>query len=314
MTTPDILLTAAGALVGLWILAKMKTSRADGVLMGSIHPYRRMMQIIMPTRVESTVYLDVWAPSDELTAYVEEANALFPTGVTHAVVAAANQALLACPPLNSFVMGRRLYERNHREITFSMKRKKLNREAKLATVKLRMADGETFRELSERIDGKINHERSGEKTYADKEFDLFGLLPRAGLRAAAWGMRWLDYHNLLPASFIENDALYTSAVIANVGSLDLPPGYHHLYEWGNCGWFLMVGHVEERAVAREGEVVVERGIQVRIAFDERVEDGLSTKFGMEAFLTTLTQPRTVLGCLAEDGSDTHPMEIPPRDT
>ena len=50
-------------------------------------------------------------------------------------------------------------------------------------------------------------------------------------------MRWLDYHNLLPPSFIENDPLYASAVIANVGSLDLPPGYHHLYEWGNCGWF-----------------------------------------------------------------------------
>ena len=303
----DIALIVIGSLVGLWVLANLKTSRPDGTLVRGLHPYRRMMQFIMPTTAESVVYMDVAVDVENLEAYLAKARDRFGANITHCLVAAINIGLGANPRCNRFVTGRRIYERKGRWITFSMKRVRLNKEAKLSVVKLAMRDDETFSELCERMNGSIKVERSGKKTYADKEFDLFGLFPRPVLRAAAWFLKALDFHGLLPGSFIEPDGLYTSVVLANLGSIGMQPGYHHLYEWGNCPWFVMAGRIEERAVVVDGEVVVRRILPLCVTYDERIEDGLTARHGMDMMNAVLGDPATWLGCLAEDGSDTCPM-------
>ena len=50
------------------------------------------------------------------------------------------QASATTPKMNRFIAGRRLYQRNHVAVTFSMKRKRLDKEAKLSAVKLRFTD------------------------------------------------------------------------------------------------------------------------------------------------------------------------------
>src|SRR5690606_4112017 len=146
----------------------------------------------------------------------------------------------------------------------SMKRKKMSKRAKLSVVKLEIRDGETFRELTERINAGIEVERSGQRTAADKEYDLFNLLPRPLLSGAARLLRALDYYGLLPyGAFIEGDGMYTSMFVANLGSLGMAPGYHHLYEWGNCPLFLMVGKIEDRVIVEDGKPVHVRVLPLR---------------------------------------------------
>ena len=58
------------------------------------------------------------------------------------------------PKMNQFIVGKRLYQRKGIWISFSMKRKRLNKEAKLSAVKLPGQSGETFRQLCERINGR----------------------------------------------------------------------------------------------------------------------------------------------------------------
>lgn len=294
-------------LAALWVAANLKTSRPDGTLRRDVHPYRRMMQFIMPTRNESVVYFDTYVRAENLEAYLAEARERFGANLTHALVAACNVGLGAEPNLNQFVAGRRLYRRDGRWITFSMKRERQNKRAKLSVVKLRMEDGETFRGLVERINAQINVERSGERTYADREFDLFLLAPRPVIRAAAAALRWLDGHNLLPASFIANDGMFTSMFIANLGSVGMGAGYHHLYEWGNCPLFGMAGQIEERAVVEDGVVVPRRILHLRFSFDERIEDGLTARHGVDAVVEVLEDPARWLGCLDGAGGDTVPM-------
>jgi pyruvate/2-oxoglutarate dehydrogenase complex dihydrolipoamide acyltransferase (E2) component len=295
------------ALTALWILANAKKSRPDGTFVKNLHPYRQIMQYVMPTRTESAVYINVDLRVERLEAYLEKAKGAFGANVTHCIVAAVYVALARMPALNRFVVGRRLYQRDGVWLSFSMKRKKQNQAAKLAVVKLRMQEGEDFPSLVARINEQIGQERSGKKTYADKEYDLFNLLPRPVLRGAAAFLRWLDYYNLLPGSFIHPDSLYTSMVIANVGSLQLPAGYHHLYEWGNSPFFLMVGQIEDRAVIENGVPVAARVLPMKVTFDERVEDGLTAGIGIRAFNAVLGNPERTLGGLAEDGSDRHPI-------
>jgi len=282
-------LIISGVVFTLWLLLEFKTSRSDGAVVKNLHPYRRIMQYVMPTRNESIVYFDVSANAENVLDFLAGQKE---KGVSliHVLVAAMGKTLEKNPKMNRFVSGRRVYDRKQRVVTFSAKRKKRDAKSKLAMVKMDMPDGETFDALAARINGKLNVERSGAKTYADKEYDFFNLLPRPVLVCAVALLRCLDYYNILPGFFIRDDALYTSAVITNLGSLKMAPAYHHLYEWGNCPLFLMIGQVEERAVVENGEICVRKVLPMRIAYDERIEDGLTAKRGIDDFVELIESP------------------------
>ena len=68
------------------------------------------------------------------------------------------------------------------------------------------------------------------------------------------------------------------------------PGYHHLYEWGNCPIFAMVGEIREEAICNNGQVSIEKVLPIRLSFDERIEDGSIAKHGLKAFVDALEDP------------------------
>jgi hypothetical protein len=275
-----------------------------------------MMFTIMPTRSESVVFFDAAVDARPLLAYLPEARAAFGADMTHCVVAACEIGLASTPRMNRFVVGRRLYQRTGRSVTFAMKRAlrdgRVDRRSSLATVKLRTDTLPDFPALVAAVDAQITENRSGRRTAADREYSLFDLLPRGALDAAAGLLRWLDHHNLLPGFFIANDPLYTSMFVANLGSLQMGAGYHHLYEYGTCPLFLMVGHVEDRVVVgADGTPTVRPTLPLRFTFDERIDDGLNARHGIDAVCRVLSDPARWLGGLGPPG--TAPTPLWPRD-
>jgi hypothetical protein len=276
------------------------SSRPDGELVERIHPYRKMLPFMMRGRNESVVYYDDPAKSEKLLDYIERAKQTWgiEVDITHCLVAACRVGLWENPKMNQFISGRRLYARKHNELTFSMKRQRMNKEAKLSAVKLNVDDrSETFRQLCERINGNIVVERSGDETYTDKELSIFTQLPRPVLETALDVLRWADGRNLVPGGFIKSDGFYTSIFIANLGSLGMHAGYHHLYEYGTCPLFMMVGKIEERAIVEDGKIVARKMLPVRWTYDERIDDGLTAKYGMQSVREALENPDEVFGLL-----------------
>lgn len=287
----------------LWIALTLKKSRKDGVLIERVHPYRQLMQYIMPTRNESIVYFDEYINAEKLLAYCAEAKEKFSADFTHCLIGAASIALLANPAMNRFVVGRRLYQRKGHHITFSMKRKKQDAKAKLSVVKMDIRAEQNFKILVQEIEAKINVERSDKKTYADKEFQMFSLIPRPVLRLFVALFKALDYYNMLPYEFIRNDGLYTSIVFTNLGSVGMGAAYHHLYEWGTCPLFLAAGPIQERPVWQDNAFVPQKILHIRFAYDERIDDGLTAGQGIATFKKILENPYEYLGCLKDDQSD-----------
>ena len=298
--------------VAFLLLLNLKTSRPDGVLIKAAHKYRKMMPYLMRGRNESVVYFDSYVKCEELLDYIEEANQHFECDLTHCIVAAGAIGLHENPPMNRFVVGRRLYQRKGTWVTFSMKRKKMDRSSKVSISKLESTPDDTFAAFADRMAGNIKVERSDAKTYVDKELDIFMILPRPLLRGMVALVRQLDYYNLLPGGFIKGDAMYTSMVIANLGSLKMGAGYHHLYEWGTCPLFLMVGQIEVQPVVEDGQVVPRKILHLRWSYDERIDDGLNARFGIDAVVRVLENPRQYLGCLSPDGADRRPF-LPPNE-
>ncbi|MCB9797344.1 MAG: hypothetical protein H6741_32035, partial [Alphaproteobacteria bacterium] len=59
---------------------------------------------------------------------------------------------------------------------------------------------------------------------------------------------------------------------------------HHLYEWGNCPFFAVIGRIHEA-----GE------LEISYSFDERVEDGLTCALALETLRGWLERPAALWG-------------------
>lgn len=293
----------------LWVLLHMKTSRPDGEII-KVHPYRRIMWYIMPTRNESVVYFDSYVIADEVLRYVEDLNKVIPCTLNDVLVAAVARGLIQTPEMDRFVAGHRLYQRYEPSITFSMKRERKNKKSKISTVKQVIRPDHTILTMIQDVRSKVKVERSDKKTTADTEFQVLNLMPRPMFRGAFSLVRLLDYFNLLPGFFIKTDPMHTSIFMANLGSVNMAAGYHHLYEYGTCPLFIMIGKLEDKPMVVDGEVVVKPVIHIRFSYDERIDDGMTAGNGIYEFTGALENPYEILGCVGEDDAYEYGAERP----
>jgi len=286
----------------VWVLLESKRSRSDGTPVKH-HPYRQIMWFIMPRRDDGLVFFDRYIQVEKLDAYLEDINKRFECSMSTLLAAVVGRALIQNPRMDRFVVGHRLYQRKQSSISFVMKRTRKDKSSKLATIKQPISADDTIESVCRSVAEKISVERTDVKTYADKEYALFNMLPRPVFRAAYWVFRVLDYYNLLPASFIDNDPLYTSIFMSFMGSVNMDAGYHHLFEHGTCPLFLMIGKNADRVFVEDGQVVVKPCVHVRFTYDERIDDGMTAGDGIFAMAGALEEPYIQLGCVKDDGSD-----------
>ena len=283
-----VLILAFGALVSF------KFSRPDGRAL-ELHPYRRMMPLLMPTRQGSIAMAESFVPVENLEEYLASFPKESRPTLTHLVVAALAETLHLHPNLNRFEAGGRLYQRYGVQVAMSLKRDLGDRGSKVSVVKQGIRQGTTPCELAEVLEREISKERSGRPTYVDREMDLLLRLPHALLWLAVKGMKVLHHMHLLPGAFIEKDPLFASAFVANLGSLKMRDAYHHLYEWGTISVFLVLGKVEERIVSVDGAPKSVRGLPIRWTLDERVDDGMTADHALREFEEILKDPRKLWG-------------------
>jgi hypothetical protein len=114
--------------------------------------------------------------------------------------------------------------------------------------------------------GRLREGRSDATSSSDKSMDLLLRMPGALVRAVLWLLDRIDSLGLLSKAMIDSDPLYTSAFVANLGSVGLEAAYHHLWERGPCPIHCVVGRVARGPDGR-------RRMVLKWTFDERTEDG-----------------------------------------
>ncbi len=269
-------------------------SRTDGSPVANVHPVRRIMPFLMPTKNGAFVLFEQHvdaAPAHRLleslnvTRTPERAVTLF-----HLVLRAVGLALAEFPRLNRFVAGTRLYDRRGIWLSFSAK-KRLERDAALFTVKVPFEPAESLDTLVELVYAALGEGRSGRETATERELRPFLRLPAPVLRVGVRAMRRLDAWGLLPGSFTGPDPLYASAFIANLGSVGLDAAFHHLYEYGTIPIFVTLGRLHRApVVSAEGAIGTREQFTLRYTYDERVEDGFYAARALERLQALLENP------------------------
>jgi hypothetical protein len=218
-----------------------------------------------------------------------------PATLFHLLLYACARTLHERPGLNCFVAGGRLYQRRGVWISFAAKTQ-LTDDAPLVTVKLEFPAGESFLDCVRRVNGAVEAVRAGREQPIDREARLLARLPTPLVRVALAAARRLDALNLLPAAFIEPDPLYTSAFLANLGSIRIDRTTHHLYEHGTCTLFGVMGAPRKDVVVdRAGHPVVREILEVHWTFDERVSDGFYGARALAFARRLMEDPETRIG-------------------
>ncbi|MEW6270119.1 MAG: 2-oxo acid dehydrogenase subunit E2 [Thermodesulfobacteriota bacterium] len=268
--------------------------RFDGSPTPGLGNLRRMMPYLMPTRNEAYVLFtqEIHAtPTRELAARLNaERSPDRPVTQFHMLLRGLTRVFTEFPRLNRFVVGGRHYDRDGIWIAFSAKMR-LDADAPVFARKMRFSPAETLVEMVDRIYEVLDEGRAGRESASDREVHQILRLPGFARRALVRLGRRLDAAGLLPRPMIENDPLYASAFVANLGSVGLDAAYHHLFEHGTTPIFVTMGRVQRAPfVAEDGSVTSREVFALKYTFDERTEDGFYAARALERLRELLEHP------------------------
>jgi len=253
-----------------------------------------MMPYLMPTRNEAYVLFAQEIDAAPTRALAGELNAARspdrPVTQFHMLLRGLTRVFAEFPRMNRFVVGGRHYDRDGIWIAFSAKMR-LDADAPVFARKMRFSPDETMLEMVDRIYEVLEEGRSGRESASDREVHAILRLPGFLRRFVVRVGRWLDAAGWLPQAMIDNDPLYASAFVANLGSVGLDAAYHHLFEHGTTPVFLTMGRVHRAPYVRDDGSVASREIfALKFTFDERTEDGFYAARGLERLKHLLEHP------------------------
>ena len=278
--------------------------RCDGELVKNIDPMRRIIPYVLGGRNDSIVYHTTQWEIAEARAWLRNYNRTRGSGpqatLFHLVAYACIRMLHARPGLNRFVSGGRIYQRKGVWLSFAAKIR-LTDGSPLTTVKLGFPADIRFEECVESITEAVNVGRSGRQSRTESEVRILTKLPGPLLRAIFAALRGLDRCNLLPAVLIDPDPLYTSMFLANMGSIHIDNAFHHLYEYGTCSLFGVVGGAKKSLVPGwRGQPETREVLQAQWTFDERVNDGFYCVVSLEMLRRVMENPERYVDRIAEE--------------
>lgn len=268
--------------------------RCDGRLVRSLDPINGVAIYIMPSRNGAATYFRDSFDIGAAEAYVRKkrAEGLDGFGLMHVIIAAYVRVISQRPALNRFISGQRIFTRDN-EIELAMTVKKdMTAESPETIIKVMLSPSDTAEDVYRKCNEQV---RIAKETTLDSSFDklawLINAVPGLLKKFLVWLLRVLDYFGCIPRSILHLSPFHGSIFITALGSLGIPPVFHHLYDFGNVPVFLAFGAKRhEREVGPDGSVNVRRLIDYTVVSDERISDGFYYALGLKLMRRYLSNP------------------------
>jgi pyruvate/2-oxoglutarate dehydrogenase complex dihydrolipoamide acyltransferase (E2) component len=224
----------------------------------------------------ATIYGAVEVDVGPLQAYLQERSEQHHVKctITHAVTHALAILLRRYPDCNVLVRGRRIWQRDQVDIfhQVAMPLDEAKGSADLSGAVVRRADEKQVHEIAHDLREQaaaVREKRDGEMARTRSMlFALPGFLVRRSLQV----LGWLSYTLNLDVPGSPPDP-FGSAMVTAVGMLGIKLAYAPLVTFSHCPIILLTGQVEDRAVVRDGQVVVRPMCTITATLDHRIVDG-----------------------------------------
>lgn len=252
--------------------------RADGKRVKNMGLIDRAMPYFMPTRIDAVqLYTQPinCAPIDEFILKERKESGIH-YNYTEILMAACVRMLYERPKTNRFVSNCMIYQRNYISVSITIK-KKLTDDGEEITLKMYFTGRESLQQVKEIFDKEVEKNlKAAEESHKTTRFvKVLAKMPNWLYKAVIGLLRFGDKHGMLPMSLLDVSPFHTSIYVADLRSIKLSKVYHHLYNFGTTTMFSTLGKLKYVPVAnREGEVSVEKQLELGLTLDERVCDGL----------------------------------------
>ncbi len=278
--------------------------RKDGRRVRTMSPMSYVIPYIMRTRNDAQNQIADTIDITEADKFLREMRqkGYKSISVLHVFIAAYIRAIAMRPGINRFCSGQKIYHRNTIEINMAVK-KEMSLDAPDTMIKVRFEPTDTITDVYEKFNAVVEKATAeGSNTDFDKTARTLTRLPGILFRTTVRLLEFLDYHGWLPQALLDVSPFHGSMIITSMGSLGIPPIYHHLYNFGNLPVFISYGLKYHKNVMNANGVVERRTmIDVKVVTDERICDGfyfasalkLIRKFVASPALLT-TPPETVI--------------------
>lgn len=257
-------------------MGKQFGDRKDGKRLKKISSMHVMMPLMYPNRCDNEAYISERINLTNINAYLEKKNAEHPAyayNLFQIMVTAVLKTITLRPKMNRFIANKTMYQRNEVTASFTVK-KIFHDDGGEALAKIKTTGKETIDSIHDEIYRQVSFCRSEEKDPSTASMDILQKLPNFLLKLVGVVARFLDRHGWMPQSIIATDPFYSSAVLANLGSIGMRAGYHHLTNWGTCSVFCVVGEIKKRPIYdAEGRMQVCECVDLGLTIDERLADG-----------------------------------------
>jgi len=252
--------------------------RSDGRKIRTLAP---MAQITAFFQVERNTCSNLFEEAFEIThveRYIRQKRreGLTDFGLTHVLLAAYVRGLCKYPQLNRFISGQKVFSRGE-DIQYCMViKKEMTIDSPDTSIKVHLSRKDTAEDVYKKLNAAVESVKATQEldSSLDGLIGLLNLIPSIVLKFVVWLLKLLDYFGLLPKFLLELSPFHGSLFFTSMGSLGIPPIYHHLYDFGNLPVFGAFG-CKRRAleVTEDGSVVQKKYLDVKFVLDERIVDG-----------------------------------------
>jgi len=236
--------------------------------------YHNILPYVMPKKTEAEVSLHETLDITELMKFIEEKNKEgHELKMFHCFCTAIGKMLYHRPKMNSFIAGRRFWQR--KEITLSfVAKKKFADDGDEGLMTLHVKPDMTVYDVSKYILGDVEKVRETGKNDLDGLMDAFGKMPRWFLTFFFFILSRLEYHGIMPKGLTDGDPNYTSVLLSNLGSIKCGAPYHHLSNYGTNSVMITIGTIhKEKVLQADGSEEIRDMLDICATLDERIADG-----------------------------------------
>ena len=252
--------------------------RNDGRRVRTLSPMARITSFF---QVERNTCSNLFEESFEIShieRYIRQKRreGLTDFGLTHVLLAAYVRGLCKYPQLNRFISGQQVYSRGE-DIQYCMViKKEMTIDSPDTSIKVHLSRKDTAEDVYNKLNAAVDEVKRTQELDSgiDNLIGYLNLIPGVVLKFVVWLLKLLDYFGLLPKFLVELSPFHGSLFFTSMGSLGIPPIYHHLYDFGNLPVFGAFG-CKRRALElqEDGSVVQRKYLDVKFVLDERIVDG-----------------------------------------
>ena len=258
-------------------MGKKWGDRRDGKLLRDIDSMHYIMPLMYPNRCDNEAFVSEQIDLTRANAYLAEKNADNPEyryNLFQLIVTALLKTITLRPKMNYFIANYNMYERNEVSAAFTIKKIFADNGGE-ALAFLHSKPTDTLDTVHDEIYRQVSFCR--EDGNKDPSTESMGMMQKLPLFLKKWigrGARFLDRRGWMPKSVVATDPYQSSCVIANLGSIKLHSGYHHLTNWGTTSVMCIIGEKKPRPFYDElGNVEMRDSVDLGLTIDERVADG-----------------------------------------